>query len=538
MENATCEGKPVIPSPKQLAFMLLPQDEALYGGAAGGGKSVALLMDAVRYCHLPNWSALIIRKHLTDLVQEGAILDIAHEWLDPWKPYGVKFRAGASTTGPPYAFHFPSGAILAFGYWSDLNSYQRYQGARYNYVGVDEITQFAQADTWMYHPFYLMSRMRRAEGSLLPIKFRAATNPGGPGHRLIKERYGIHASVITDPRDGQKKKAFIGKYKERPFLSAKLVDNLGLDQVSYLRQLSKLDKITRNQLLHGDWDVAADGRFKAEWFPEYKFQGDYLVFSPPSSPSELDVDGKKIGGDGFYAPVERTKLTVHRNQLTIFTTVDPAASVREGVAGATFYERRPPSSSVAATWATPTGPGIPQGLLFLLHVLCVQVEIPELFQLLKAVARKYRPQYMAVETNGPGIGPYQMLCRLGIPCKPLKTLYDKVSNSIAASVLAEAGRIYLPSTTHYAESEIPWLGKWKDEVYFWTGHPHEDDDQIDTLSNAAHEVAGIAMDGLSLTPGTDALPSYLDSSLGVLDLGDHNPILPKTVGVDSLPSYR
>jgi hypothetical protein len=56
--------------------------EALYGGAAGGGKSTALLMGALLYVDVPGYSALILRRTYTDLALPGALMDVAHEWLE------------------------------------------------------------------------------------------------------------------------------------------------------------------------------------------------------------------------------------------------------------------------------------------------------------------------------------------------------------------------------------------------------------------------------------------------------------------------
>jgi predicted ribonuclease YlaK len=73
------------PSPKQLAFLATPQREALYGGAAGGGKTDALLMAALQYVDIPNYSAILLRRSYTDLALPGAIMSRARAWLQPHK---------------------------------------------------------------------------------------------------------------------------------------------------------------------------------------------------------------------------------------------------------------------------------------------------------------------------------------------------------------------------------------------------------------------------------------------------------------------
>ena len=95
------------PTPKQLAFLLLENQEALYGGAAGGGKSDALLMAALQYADVPGYSALLLRRSYTDLSLPGALMDRAKAWL---MPSVARWRDSLKT------WEFPSGASITFGY--------------------------------------------------------------------------------------------------------------------------------------------------------------------------------------------------------------------------------------------------------------------------------------------------------------------------------------------------------------------------------------------------------------------------------------
>jgi len=81
------------PFAKQLAFLMLPHKEAFYGGAAGGGKSDALLSAALQYVDIPGYSAIIFRRTFTDLKLPGALIDRSHSWLnDPNFPPEIKPR--------------------------------------------------------------------------------------------------------------------------------------------------------------------------------------------------------------------------------------------------------------------------------------------------------------------------------------------------------------------------------------------------------------------------------------------------------------
>ena len=90
---------PQAPTAKQAEFLAFDGLEALYGGAAGGGKSSALLMAALQYVHVPGYAALILRRTYADLSLPGAIMDRAHEWLQ---------GTGATWNGTEKRWTFPS----------------------------------------------------------------------------------------------------------------------------------------------------------------------------------------------------------------------------------------------------------------------------------------------------------------------------------------------------------------------------------------------------------------------------------------------
>ncbi len=227
---------PVTPTARQLAFLLLGSREALYGGSAGGGKSIALLMAALQYVSQPHYSALLLRRTYADLSLPGALMDVAKQWLT---------RTADKWNDTEKTWIFPSGASLTFGYLGDTSDKYRYQSTQFQFIGFDELTQFQEQD---YR--YLFSRLRRLEGSGIPIRMRAASNPGNSGHEWVKQRF------MVEPNP------------ERVFLPARLDDNPHIDRQEYVQSLAELDPVTREQLLHGDWSARPDGGlFKRDWFP-------------------------------------------------------------------------------------------------------------------------------------------------------------------------------------------------------------------------------------------------------------------------------
>lgn len=199
----------------------------MYGGAAGGGKSDALLMAALKYVHVPGYSALVMRRTYPDLSLPGAIMDRAQQWLA---------GTDAKWNGQDKRFTFPSGATLQFGYCDTEKDRYRYQGAEFQYIGIDELTQWPEG--WYR---YLFSRLRRLKDSPIPIRMRSATNPGGIGHEWVRRRF-------INPGDDT-----------RPFIPALLDDNPSLDANEYREALSVLDTTTRRQLEEGLWIRDAEG---------------------------------------------------------------------------------------------------------------------------------------------------------------------------------------------------------------------------------------------------------------------------------------
>ena len=227
------------PTLRQRVFLVAPQKEALYGGAAGGGKSDALLMAALQYVDVPGYSALLLRRTYQQLSKSDSLIPRSHEWLQ---------GTGAKWNEVRMVWTFPSGARLEFGHLQHENDKFNYQGPSYQFVGFDELTGFAESQ---YR--FLFSRLRRLEGSAIPIRMRSGSNPGGIGHDWVRMRF-----PITEQSE---------RVPSRAFIPAKLADNPHLDADEYRKSLAELDPITRAQLLNGDWSARqAGGMFKRENF--------------------------------------------------------------------------------------------------------------------------------------------------------------------------------------------------------------------------------------------------------------------------------
>ncbi len=192
-------------------------------------------MAALQFVDVPGYAALILRKSFSDLTQPDALIPRSMAWL------GGK----ASWSAQRHEWNFPAGSTLRFGYLDTEQDIYQFQGAAFSFIGWDELTQFREAD---YR--YLFSRLRKPAGMTIPLRMRAASNPGGKGHAWVKRRF------IEE-----------GKQNGRVFVPAKLMENPHLDREQYLTSLSQLDPVRRKQLIDGDWSVRPAGSlFRREWF--------------------------------------------------------------------------------------------------------------------------------------------------------------------------------------------------------------------------------------------------------------------------------
>ena len=223
----------------QYKFVGTVEREVLYGGAAGGGKSDGLLMSAAMEVKNPYHRAILIRRtfpEMKDLIRRANEL---YPYLGGW--YRISTRE----------WFFRGGAIIEFGYLEKDKDVLKYQGRAFNFVGWDELTQWPTD-----YPFrYLLSRLRAVKGSGVRLRVRATTNPGGPGHNWVKDRWRI-------PGAGFGTKLFdrdTGTW--RVFIPARIKDNPFLSGTSYERDMDALPMELRKMLKEGRWDIVAGAMF-------------------------------------------------------------------------------------------------------------------------------------------------------------------------------------------------------------------------------------------------------------------------------------
>lgn len=197
-------------------------------------------MGALQFVDVPGYSAILFRKTYADLSLPGALIDLSKQWLMPFvDTKEVKWSEKEKQ------YTFPSGATLNFGYLESDNDCYRYQGAEFQYIGMDECTHISPSN---YR--YMFSRLRKTKDMQVPLRFRATCNPGGQFGEYYYQRFFVE-----------------GKENGRIFISAGLNDNPYLDAEAYKEALQELDPVEREQLLNGNWEIKANGDLlDRHWF--------------------------------------------------------------------------------------------------------------------------------------------------------------------------------------------------------------------------------------------------------------------------------
>lgn len=269
------------PQKKQAIFQSRGEYEALYGGAAGGGKSDALLTEALRQVHIPHYRALILRKTYPQL----------SELIDRSRDLYSRAYPKAKYNDSKHFWLFPSGAKIYFGAMQHTKDRINYQGKRYDFIAFDELTHF----TWDEYS-YMFSR-NRPSGSGTRVYMRATTNPGGIGHAWVKERFITAAPPLTPIKTEMSVAKPDGKLitvvRNRIFVPSTVFDNKQLlrNDPNYLANLSMLPEKERNALLYGDWDSFC-GQVFAEWKNDsahYKDRVFTHVIEPFAIPKEWKI---------------------------------------------------------------------------------------------------------------------------------------------------------------------------------------------------------------------------------------------------------
>ncbi len=264
----------------QEQFLASAADIAIYGGAAGGGKTWALLLEPLRHVDNPNFGAVFFRRTTVQVRNEGGL------WDESEKIYPT---IGAAPREHVLAWAFPSGANISFAHLEHDKTVLNWQGSQIPLICFDELTHFSEKQFW-----YMVSRNRSMCGVRPYI--RATCNPdvdswvatfiawwidqetGLPRWDragVIRWFVRVNDTLVWADTAAELRAQYPNiPAKSATFIPAKLSDNAALMAVDpgYLANLMALPMVERERLLGGNWKIrpAAGMFFKKTWFRRFR----------------------------------------------------------------------------------------------------------------------------------------------------------------------------------------------------------------------------------------------------------------------------
>lgn len=434
---------PHAPWPKQRAFLELNCLEALYGGAAGGGKSEALLMAALQFVAVPGYAALILRRDTQRLNLAGGLIPRSHEWLS---------NKGATWSAAQKRWSFPTSgepATLTFGYLRDRQDKYRYGSSEFQFIAFDELTEFPEDDY-----LFLFSRLRRKRDITVPLRMRAASNPGNIGHLWVRSRF-IPPSCF----EAEDKPASDVIWQHGlAYVPARIGDNPALNEQEYRQSLLHLPPLARERLMHGDWSIQEQGLLQVEWLRYYQ--------TTQAAPGHEMLH--------LLSPAGSIVQSIDARSCRRFVTIDPAGTSADR---ARERQGRQPSWTVAQVWDQPRGPM--SHVLLLRHQVRERVGFDGLCRILSELHASWRPSTLWIENEKLGQAAVDVLgSRLPLRCIATQSR-DKVARAAALLDKLQRGEIWLP------QHDLQWRPALEAEWLNWTGDPQEPADQIDAAAYAA-----------------------------------------------------
>lgn len=450
--------------PRQIEFLDLTCEEGLYGGAAGGGKTEALLEWLKQGIHIPAYSGLFLRRTYAQLSKSNDSPILRSMRLYP--------QLGGVYNSGHHRWTFPSGAIIEFGHMQHEGSIADYQGPSYHRVAWDEVTQFYESQyTFMF------SRLRNPPNFPIVLGMRCSANPGGIGHLWTKKRF------VTEQAQAMLRKltfqdpsppgAVFYSTPTRAFVPSRVVDNPSIDVHAYIARMDRnLPTKLKEQLINGDWDAIEGALIDPAQWGRYAQQGNLLA--------RLNTEGKRSW--------VRDDRAMRR-----FCTIDTAGTSKDI---ADLKRGKPPSSSCCAVWDYDHT----MQSIFARHIWSERVGWDGLVENCANLITKWNVKNIKIENAHIGPALYATLVKrfpgasISLVGPVLAGMTEghrgaKLDRAIASGFfdMLKSGSILLPEPGRVPGSD-EWLANYERITSIWTGAPDEPADEIDVTSYACDEV--------------------------------------------------
>jgi phage terminase large subunit len=239
--KSLCVSDVYHPFPQQEKFRNSSAKYRLFGGAAGPGKTTALLWEAIdQALKVPGSDSLLLRRTFPEL--ESSLL--ARFRRDVPRSMYTKYNESK------HVVTWKNGSTTRFGYCRNESDVYQYQGAEFLFIGLDELTHFTLKQ-WQF----LTSRNRCPVTGSRPC-MAGASNPGNIGHAWVKALWVDH----TPPPGFERPELY--DRRDYDFIRARLDDNpIYANDAAYRKTLEALPEHLRRAFLEGDWNVFAGQYF-------------------------------------------------------------------------------------------------------------------------------------------------------------------------------------------------------------------------------------------------------------------------------------
>jgi phage terminase large subunit len=310
-------------NPKQTQFFASRTLYTAYGGAKGGGKTHAVRLKAIAGAvRWPGIRILIIRRTYPELQSNhiDPIIKLIPQTLGNYN-------------GALHTMYLVNESTIHFGHYQGSTAEQEYQGQEYDWIFIDEATQFTE------HEFRFLGGLLRGVNDI-PKRFYLTCNPGGVGHRWVKRLF-IDRQFKTDSQNPEENE----NPEDYTFIFATVEDNEALMKSSpqYVQMLSSLPENMRRAYRYGDWNALA-----GTYFPE--FNRDIHVVEPFRIPAhwtryrafDYGLDCLAVG---WFAVDEQGRCYMYRELKRSNLIVSDAAKL--------ILSMTLPDENIAVTFAPP-----------------------------------------------------------------------------------------------------------------------------------------------------------------------------------------
>lgn len=457
------------PGPQE-RWLASSADIAIYGGAAGGGKSWALLMEPLRHISNPDFGAVIFRRTYPQITGEGGLWDTATKL---YPQFNAKMLDGTLDV------KFPAGSRVTFRHMQHEANKRDWQGSQIPLIGFDELTHFTES---MF--FYMLSRNRSTCGVRPYI--RATTNPEAGSWVLelirwwidpdtglpIPERDGIvrwfvrvnSELVWADTREELKERYPDSEPKSLTFVAAKLEDNPTLmrEDPGYLANLMALDRVERERLLGGNWLAREDSVFDVVKIPRYQLINNGLA---------------------MQVCLAAEIKTIRFADCQHFATIDTAGTSKDK---ANDNRGKPPSYSACGIFAYYQ----PIDLLILRRMWRDRVGWIQLKEAIATELKRWNIKRTYIENAH--FGPALREELKGFSVEMVGPMIPGMKDGTQGAKLDRAVASGLISRAEHEGFAIPddsgedWLRQYIAEISAWGGLPDETADQIDVTSYGSY----------------------------------------------------